>query len=192
MKTVGAINIEKQLKGCVVLDEKTAGKLGQVSDALIHPSRGTVLGLLICNDAGIEKILSAESFVIHDEAKAVIALDPPRVDGTEVERILNEGVRAIEKLLTAEIVTRDGRLLGQINDIYLQNATLDSLPVIYYITASFWQRLTGGGSYLAGSVPSHYSYTGSRLIVPADTKQRDARRSLKESLNSRRREIKTA
>ncbi|HEX9003330.1 MAG TPA: hypothetical protein VGB07_25710 [Blastocatellia bacterium] len=71
MKTVGAINIEKQLKGCMVLDEKTAGRLGQVSDALIHPSRGTVLGLLICHGAGIEKILSAESFVIHDEAKAV-------------------------------------------------------------------------------------------------------------------------
>lgn len=167
--------------------------LGQVSDALIHPLRGTLLGLLICNDAGIEKLLSAESFVIHDAAKAVIALDPPRAEGTEVERILNEGVRAIDELLAAEIVTQDGRLLGRINDIYLQNATLDSLPVIYHITASFWQRhITGGGSYLAGDVPSHYSHTGNRLIVPADTKHRDARRSLKDSLNSKRREIKIA
>lgn len=192
MKTVGAINIEKQMKGYVVLDAGTAGRLGKVSDALIHPSRGTLLGLLIGNDLGIEKVLSAESFVIHDAAKAVIALDPPRAEGTEVERILNEGVRAIDELLAAEIVTQDGRLLGRINDIYLQNATVDSLPVIYHITASFWQRLTGGGTYLAGDVPSHYSHTGSRLIVPADTKQRDVRSSIKGFINLRRRKTKIA
>lgn len=192
MRTDSAINIEKQLKGSVVLDAGTAGKLGQVSDAIIHPSRGTVLALLICNNTGIETVLSAQSFVIHDASKAVIALNPPRVEGTEVERILNVGVRAIDELLVAEIVTQDGRLLGKINDIYLQNATLDSLPVIYHITASFWQRLTGGGFYLAGDMPSHYSHPGNRLIVPADAKQQDARRTLKDSLNSRRREINIA
>lgn len=186
MKTVRAVNIEKQLKGCVVLQADTVSKLGEVLDVIIHPSSGKTLALLIGNGTGIEQVLPAEDFVIHGEAKAVVALGPACFEAAKVTRILKEGVRAIDDLLTSEIVTQDGLLLGRINGLYLQSESFASQPVVYHVTASFWQRLIGGGVYLTGDVVCHYSRTGSRLIVPADTKWRHARHSLSDSLGSRR------
>jgi sporulation protein YlmC with PRC-barrel domain len=47
MKRVSILNIMSQLKKMPVVLPETGEKVGQISDVVIHPTEGTVLGLIV-------------------------------------------------------------------------------------------------------------------------------------------------
>jgi sporulation protein YlmC with PRC-barrel domain len=180
MNEVSAVNINTQLKGGVVIDANTARKQGNVTDVLINPDNGVVMALLFRTLSGDEHALAPEAFHIHSEANAVIAFGEPIADPAELRKMLEKGVQAQGELVDSAVVTNDGRLLGRVSGVFLQT---EPMRAIYHITSSEWQRLFGGGFYLAGNAPCAYSRAGARLITPADTRQY-VFRSLAESIEA--------
>jgi uncharacterized protein YrrD len=161
------VSVTKQLNGTVVLDADTTQKRGYVTDVSINPATGTVLALLFETPTGDEHALAPENFLIHEEAKAVIALGDPVTDRAKLRKMLEKGVRAEGELTGSDAVTKDGRRLGRVTQVFLQT---DPMLAIYHITSSIRQRLFGGGLYLAGNAPCAFSRADARLIVPADAK----------------------
>jgi len=184
MKEVGAVNINTQLEGAVVLDANTASKLGNVTDVLINLDKGVAMALLFRTSSGAQYALAPKDVHIHTEANAVIAFGEPVTDPAELRKMLEKGVQAQDELVDSAVVTKDGRLLGRLSGVFLQTETMRA---IYHITSSEWQRLFGGGFYLAGNVPCAYSRAGARLIAPADTR-RHVFRSLAESVEAQMQE----
>ncbi len=184
MNEVNAFNINTRLKGMIVLDAITAWKRGYGADIVINPDSGTVMALLFHTSSGDERAIAPEDFLIHKEANAVIIFGEPVTEEAELGKMTEKGIRALGEMVDSEVVTKDGRLLGRVSEVFLQT---DPMEVIYHITSSIWQRLFGGGFYLAGNAPCAYSRAGARLIAPADTR-RYVFRSLAESVKSRMQE----
>jgi sporulation protein YlmC with PRC-barrel domain len=185
MNGVSAVNINTQLKGAVVIDANTARKQGNVTDVLINPDKGAVMALLFRTPSGGEHALASEDFHIYKEANVVIAFGEPITDPAELRKMLEKGVQAQGELVDSAVVTKDGRLLGRVSGVFLQP---EPMRAIYHITSSEWQRLFGGGFYLAGNAPCTYSRAGARLIAPADTR-RHVFRSLAESVEAQMQEV---
>lgn len=182
----GTVSLRRDLKGTVVLDAETAHKLGYATDVVINPAQGNVLALIFQSPSGQERALAGEDFLIHDEAKAVIAFGDPFADNATLTRALKEGVSADSELVGADVVTEDGKMLGRITDVFIQT---EPMHVIYRVTKSLWQRLFDGGVYLIGNTVRTYSCLGGRLIVPANTKKRLAYRSLADSISAWKRQL---
>jgi sporulation protein YlmC with PRC-barrel domain len=179
----------KRLRGMVALDADTARKWGCVTDIVINPVKGTVMAPLFQTSAGDEYALAPEDFHIHNEANAVIAFGSPVTEQAELTRLLGSGARAEGELVGSDVVTNDGCLLGRVTEVFLQQ---EPMRAIYHITSSLWQRLFGGGLYLAGNAPFAFSHVGSRLIAPDDAQQQHAFRSLTELVNAWMREAAEA
>ncbi|HKX29929.1 MAG TPA: hypothetical protein VJ302_19720 [Blastocatellia bacterium] len=183
------VNFTKQLKDTIVLDAATASEVGVVTDLLLDPCQGTALALLFQPPAGKEQALLPENFLVHEDSLAVIAYGETVTDVAESASLLKDGVKAYGELIGSDIVARDGRLLGRIDDVFLR---LGPLQAIYHFTSSFRQRLFGGGSYLVGNAPGQYSRIGTRLIVPSDTENFYVFGSLGESVEAWRQETVAA
>jgi uncharacterized protein YrrD len=186
MDKYNTVNLEEQFRGLVVLNTETVRELGVVTDVLIHPLKGTVTSIVYRKAWGKEADMKADNFVIHADSKAVIAFGLGVFDGSDNRPAADSGVRAFDQILRSDVVTEDGRMLGRVTEIYVQS---NPVAIIYRVTSSIWHRYFGGGLYIAGDVVSGYSQLGSRLIVPADTRQRRAFRSLAETITSWRRGV---
>jgi len=89
----------------------------------------------------------------------------PVVDDGEWRRASPTLVLASGELQGARVVTRDGRLIGQVVEIYLVPRIL---RVFYRVSASRWRRILGEDGYLRGDLPYGYSRDARRLFVPAE------------------------
>jgi uncharacterized protein YrrD len=168
MAETNNLNVQKDLKEMTVLNSGTGEKLGTVHDAILHPTQGRLLGLVLRDGEGKNRLLSVRDFFIGRDAVMTIKEFRYETDG-QSEALL-EGIPA-EQLKGSNVVTTDGRLLGRISDIYV---AVEQPRTVYHVTESTLQRFFGGGFYLAGDVPSAYAPDGVRLIVPEETENRFA------------------
>lgn len=150
--------------------------MGEVSDAIIHPVEGKVMGLIVRTDQRQEHALAAQDFFIGKDA--VMAKAGARFIEEDGGEKLEGGVPAIGEVVGTNIVTADGQLLGRVSEVYI---SLDLSHSVYRVTESTLQKFWGGGFYIAGDLPSTYSQDGVRLIVPADTEERHAVRAVGEA-----------
>ena len=168
MNEVRTVSVTKQLRGTVVLDADTTCRWGYVTDVVINPTTGTVVALFFRTINGDEYALAPEDFLIHREAKVVLALGDPVTDRAQLRMILESGVRAEGELAGSDAVTKYGRRLGRVTQVFIQTAPM---RMIYHLTSSIRQRLFGGSLYLTGNAPCEFSRADARLIVPADAKK---------------------
>ena len=162
------LSVANQLRGMPVLVPDTGEKLGEVLDALIHPTRGELLGIVLRTSSGKERLLATDDFFIVLPKGVVVAAEEARSDLESLSRLLVGGVNACGEILGIQVVTEKGKLLGRVCEVYI---LVDSPQVFYRIATSTWQRLFGGGFFMAGDVPHAYSLDGLRLIVPAETEE---------------------
>lgn len=178
MHEKSALNLTKELKGKAVLASDTAEKLGDIEDVIIHPLDGRVLGVILNAVDDGPRLLAARDFLIGKDA--VMAVSSAAVYSAESREPFAEGVNASE-LVGASVVTEDGKLLGQISEVYVSVFR----PVIAYrIAGSTLQRFFGGGFFLPGNAPRAYAPDGRRVIVPAEAEDSLAVESLTEALES--------
>jgi sporulation protein YlmC with PRC-barrel domain len=161
----------------VLLAADTGAKLGEVRDAIIQPTEGRVMGVVARTPGGAEIRLRASDFFIGQDAVMTSRESFERAD--EYAGEMAGGVRAVDEMIGANVVTEDGRLLGRISDVYIR---ADQPRAVYRVAESTLQKFFGGGFFLPGNVPRSFAPDGARIIVPADTEDRHATSSLAEAL----------
>ena len=181
MDGMRSMNVEKELKGKTVLRTDTGDKMGEVSDAIVHPIEGRVMGLIVRTEEGQERALAARDFFIGKDA--IMATEGARFVEEGAGHNLEPGVPALGEIVGTNVVTDDGKLLGRVNEVHV---SLELPRAVYRVTGSTLQRFLGGGFYIAGSLPAAYSRDGVRMIVPADTEDRYAVTTIDEAFGAQR------
>lgn len=172
------INIASQLRGLSVLLSGSGQRLGQVSDAIAHPTEGSLMGLVVTTVAGTERLLLAEDFYVFYETGAVIVAQDPHLNMDKINAAIRDGVRVCRDLIGAKAITKSGKLLGRVIEVYVME---EQLRTIYRVASSRLQKLLGGGFFIAGTLPHAWSKTGARLIVNAEVTGRGPFTSLDEA-----------
>ncbi|HEY7547355.1 MAG TPA: PRC-barrel domain-containing protein [Blastocatellia bacterium] len=168
MREMRTLDVASELKGMPVFASNTSKKLGEVTDAIVHPTEGKLLGIALLTPEGKERALALGDFQIGMEvvtAEESALSDPKILCGTPAG-----GNYVCREIVGASVVTDDGNLLGRVIDVYIW---AEPSRVLYRVAQSTMQRLFGG-FFMAGSVPHSYSSSGLRMIVPVDTKERHA------------------
>lgn len=173
----GPVNFETELKGMSVLDIATGEKIGSVSDIIINPTEGKVLGLAIIRSDKEVRAVSADQIQIG--ADAVMMADRA-MEALDYSGRFAQAVPARD-LLGSNVVTQDGRLVGSIRSIHLAPVELN---LYYRVAASTLQSVFGRGFYISGDLPTAFSRDGKRMIVPPDVETTHARKSLSEFTDS--------
>lgn len=165
MKTQRLLKVSNDLKGMPVYGQREGKKLGYVTDAVFHPIKGWLLGLIVQTSSAETRELIVPDFVI---AKDVVLVEKTTLyEGREIL-----GALACEQLIGSDVVTDDGKLLGRIIEVYLP---LDTQIAIYQVGGTGLREILKRTFFISGDVPSFYSSHGLRMIVPADTEKNRSR-----------------
>jgi sporulation protein YlmC with PRC-barrel domain len=185
MDEIKVLRVADQLIGMPVISD-SARKLGQVADAVVHPTEGRVLGLVLRSLKDEERLVRADDFFIFGTSGAVLAEDNLLTGSENFEDFLRGGVRVRRDLMGASVVTDAGELLGRVSDVYILE---EQLLTVHRVAGSKLQEVFGGGFFVAGNVPRAWSRMGSRLIVPGSTQQDHAASSLAEAIKALEQEL---
>jgi sporulation protein YlmC with PRC-barrel domain len=181
MNEIKALHVANQLIGMPVIVPCSARKLGQVADAVVHPTEGRGLGLVLRSPKDEEWLLRADDIFIFGTSGAVLAEDDLLTGSESLEDSLTSGVRVRRDLIGASVVTDAGGLLGRVHDVYILE---ERLLTVYRVVGSMLQGIFGGGFFLAGNAPHAWSRSGFRLIVPVSARQHHAASSLAEAIKA--------
>lgn len=166
-----------ELQGMAVLNSDTGEKLGVVSDVLVHPVEGRVMGITIRDEAGAVTSLGAHDLFIG--VHAVMTRNEAKVETWEPGDRLAKGALASREVVGTNVVTEDGRLIGQVSEVYISTEK----PLAYYkVAESTVQRFFGTGFVIPGDAARAYSTDGVRMIVPVDIEERYSAASIEEIL----------
>jgi sporulation protein YlmC with PRC-barrel domain len=166
------------LKGMSILAADSGERLGEVTDAIIHPTKGRLLGIALKTTAGERRVLGVQEIRIGEDAiMAAPGTRPHAVDDVEE---LRDGISTVDNIIGANVVTAAGKLIGRISNVYV---SIDRPRTAYRIAESTLQRWFGGGFFIAGDVPSGYATDRPRFIVPEDVEERCGADSITEALN---------
>ena len=174
---IRALNVAKDLRGMSLLAVDTGAKLGEIRDAIIQPTEGRVIGVIVRTLDNDELPLGIDDITIGPDA-VMTSWESFEHAGDRSSQMAG-GVSAINEMVGSKVVTEDGDLLGRISDIYIR---ADKTQTVYRITESKIQKFFGGGFFLPGYVTRSYAPDGARIIVPADTENRYATSSLADAL----------
>ena len=174
---IRALNVAKDFRGMALLAADTGSKLGEIRDAIIHPTEGRVMGALVRTVDGDEQRVRINDIIIGEDA--VMTSGEAFDRAGDYSRELVGGFRAVEDMIGSNVVTENGELLGRITEVYIR---VDKPMAVYRVAESKLQKFFGKGFFIAGDVARSFSPDGPRIIVPADTESRYATSSLEESL----------
>jgi hypothetical protein len=166
LREVKTLNVAGNLKGKTVLASVTNLWIGEVVKIFIHPTTGQ-LALMISQAHEHNIHMLASTALTIENGILRVAAEALRT-GSEAELIVG-GFFALEDILEALVVTDQGRLLGRVSEVHL---SVENHLVYYWVVKSEWQRLMGGGFFMAGDVPHSYFQHNRRLIVPANAENR--------------------
>ena len=157
MSELATLNLRRGLRGRDVLAAGTSRRLGEVADAVIHPTEGRLLGLALRTDAGGERVLPVHQLSVRHDGSILSSDD---VDAA----VPPEGAFALREIVGASVITEVGELVGHVSDVHL---VVRGAGVEYEVAPTRLQRVLGGGLRLNAAAPLTFSRDGSRLIVPA-------------------------
>lgn len=172
------LDVAKELKGVEILAPVTGEKLGDAMDALIHPTEGRFIGIVLRDPNDEIWTLAATDSEIRD---GIIRAREDALLQIGEGGVMTGDVYASEDVLGALVITDQGSLLGHVSEVHV---TTETKRVYYRVVKSELQRLMGGGFFMAGDVPHSYFHHDTRLIVPADTQARYSGKSFAEMTRS--------
>jgi sporulation protein YlmC with PRC-barrel domain len=157
------------LRRMSVLDTATGDKVGTVLDAVVHPTEGTLAGLMVSDVHGQPFVLGLDAFSIGPNAVMMPA--GARREVPDTSEVMQRGVPAGKRVVGANLVTEDGRRIGEVRELIL---LVEKGWTILRVGGNLIQKLFGGGYYLRGDLPSAFATDGARLIVPSNTEEAHA------------------
>ncbi len=158
------------LIGRTVLSVETANKLGQVHDLIVHPSKGEMVGLSV-------QLSDQSYFLVNNEEIHSIGPDAVMVQ-TDQSLVSPEqsSLRAFpfakNNLIGVKVITEDGKLLGEIANVYVHLDETTSL-FIYEVRSSMLDKLLGHALYFPASFGCAFADDSTRLVVSNDTERAD-------------------
>lgn len=183
VKPENVFNLAQEVKGMPVIMLQRGQPMGIVVDVLIHPTEGFVMGLVLVNGDGQERLLLANDCFVYRDSNVVVVTPDAWLDALEatpaMRATLAAGVRVCETLLDAEVITNRGKSLGRIAEVY---ATEGELRTIYRVATYRLRFFVRGGFFLPGDLPLAWVERGARLIVPAEAMERESFSSLTDAL----------
>ena len=179
MREKRMLSVDKDLKGMSVLKVDTGRKLGEATDAVVHPLEGKMLGVIVRLPEGGDRILLAADLLIGVDA--IMADARARFEEIPSDR-LERGVPALGSVVGTHLVTEEGRLVGRVSEVHVST---ERPYVVYRVVESTLQKFFGGGFYMPADVVRAYSQDGVRMIVPMDVEDRYAASSLEDAMAMR-------
>ena len=175
-----ALDLQRDLAGRRVQLDPTssvASSPGSVMDLLLDVLTGRVEGVVCCSspesNARYPRVLvrHLEQAELSENGDLIVACSNPSpvgflspvIDDGEWRRASPALALAAGELQGARVVTRDGRLIGQVGEIHLVPRIL---RVFYRVSVSRWRRILGEEGYLRGDLPYAYSRDARRLLSP--------------------------
>src|SRR5258707_1555691 len=128
------------LIGRAVLSVETANKLGQVHDLIVHPTKGEMVGLSVQLSDQSHFLVNNEE--IHSIGRDAVMLQSDQSLVSPDQSSLKAFPFAKSNLIGVKVITEDGKLLGEIANIYLHLEETKSL-FIYEVPSSILDRLLG-------------------------------------------------
>lgn len=162
MKQVSILNTVSQLKKMPVVLSETGETVGQVSDVIIHPTEGIVLGLILRSTKGATYAVAADDFFIFNRNNVVVVLESALSNQTGVREKIGGGISACREAMGARIVTEKGRYVGDVSDVLIME---EPLRAVYQVLESLWQKYFGRGFFISADLPYAWSRDGTRFIV---------------------------
>jgi uncharacterized protein YrrD len=168
------------LIGKTILSLTSGNKIGEVSDLMIDPLRGLLLGLAVqpahggAHTAIIARdihSLSEDAVMARSESSA-INLQDASVPSFFLVR---------KNIIGAKIVTESGKLLGEVAVVYVDQAGSPA-TVIYEIRESLLDKLLRRAIFIPAAAGLAVADNAERIIVP-DEAQREAADNLPELMN---------
>ena len=151
--------------GMTILSRSTGNRLGTVGDLCIDPVNGLLLGLTIALAENGAALLAYDDIYSFGRDAIMAETDEsvrPLGDESSVDL-----PQAREHLIGTKIITENGKLLGQIRNVFV---TLQPPPfVIYEIRESIFDKLLGREIFILASTGHALSSDGERLVVPEGT-----------------------
>lgn len=156
------------LIGKTVLSRSTGNKAGHAHDLVIDPLSGELIGLAaLLPDAGVRLIVMDEihSFgpdaVMINKDESAVPLEHSSIKGAPLAR---------QHVTGAKVITEDGKLLGQIANIFIHFA--QPPLVIYEVRSSLLDKLLKQELFFPASWGSTISANAERVIVPNSTPEK--------------------
>jgi sporulation protein YlmC with PRC-barrel domain len=165
MKSARFLNVITELIGSPVGEAETGATLGAVTDVVVHPTDGDIMGLLLLTNQGRQAAIATGHFQFNERERKICTMLDALLIGNEIELYLGGGVNVCGDLLACEVVTHEGKLLGLISEAYV--AVAQPPQLIYRIAEPGLLRLLRRSFYLAADEPYFYSGVEHRLFVPA-------------------------
>jgi sporulation protein YlmC with PRC-barrel domain len=159
-------NARHLLQQEIVLIEDEAHTIGTVTDIFLHPARGTLGGVTLRLADSTTPVQVAVQYLLFMEMP--FANERAAALTNAFTRVADFGAEAIpmQDFLGAEIVTDEGQFGGQVQEVYFDE---ESLQTIYHIKRPGWRGFLGGKYFIAGSDGDFYSKRYQRLILPSAT-----------------------
>lgn len=167
MPELKTLNIATEVLGMPVLDPDTARLHGRVTEVIVHPTMGTLVGLLMETPGGEERAVLSKRCYISSNVGAVLTLKCFVSNPAELAGDLAAGVGVRRELLGAQVVTETGEQLGHVTEVHLYE---ERCQIIYRIARSGLQEFRGGSFFNPGRLPLRWSPEDAQLIVPAEPK----------------------
>jgi len=174
---IRTLNVAKDLRGMTLLAVDTGAKLGEIRDAVINPTEGRMIGVVVRTLDGDEIRLRIKDVIIGTDAVMTSWETFARASDRSMDLV--SGARAVDEMIGSNVVTEDGDLLGRITEVYV---CADRPQTVYRVTESRLQKFFGRGFFLPGQAARSYAPDGARMIVPADTEDHYATSSLSDAL----------
>ena len=173
---IRTLNVAKDFRGMPLLAADTGAKLGEIRDAIIQPTEGRVMGVVVRTLDGDDLRLRISDIIIGEDAVMTSGESFERAG--DHSSVMAGGFRAVDEIIGSNVVTEDGDLLGRITEVYIR---VDKPQAVYRVAESKLQKFFGRGFFLAGDVARSFAPDGTRMIVPADTHERYIASSLAEA-----------
>jgi sporulation protein YlmC with PRC-barrel domain len=164
MTGLKTLNVATELLGMPVLDPNTARLHGRVTEAIVNPSMGTLVGLLMETPSGEERAVAGEGCYFFGKVGAVLTPEHAVSNPAKLADHLSAGVAVNRDLLGAQVVTEKGEELGYVAEIHLCE---ERHKFIYRIARSRLQELWCDSFFIPGRLPLRWLQESRQLIVPA-------------------------
>ncbi len=179
MKPEKVLNIAQEIKGMPVIMLERGQRLGRIVDVIIHPTEGVVTGLVVSNEQGEERLLLAADCFVFQELGVAMVTPEGWDESQQMPEGLQGGLRICEQLQRLEVLTKNGKSLGQVVAVY---ATEVELRTIYRVATYRLRLFERSVFFIPGNLPQAWVKQRGRLIVSDEEVGRTSCSTLQEAL----------
>jgi uncharacterized protein YrrD len=141
-----------------------------VHDLIVDPTQGDMVGLSV-------RTFDESHFLVNKEE--IHSIGPDAVMVRADESLVSPDRSQVKKfplaknnLIGVKVITEDGKLLGQIANVYVHLEEVNSL-FIYEVRSSILDKLLGHGLYFPASSACAFADDATRLVVSNETEKAD-------------------